>query len=101
MYAKVSKGEEPFFPSEQVNPTRFEKISASTCDSPSLLLPFSIVLIDPGRLELEADFSQELYETSIIRDNVSFFRAMLFPNSISHSNLKILFDVSSRVNLST
>lgn len=95
MYAKVSKGEEPFFPSEQVNPTRFEKISASTCDSPSLLLPFSIVLIDPGRLELEADFSQELYETSIIRDNVSFFRAMLlrvFPNSISHSNLKILLD---------
>ena len=66
-------------------PTRFEKISASTCDSPSLLLPSSIVLIDPGRLELEANFSQELYETSIIRDNVSFFRAMLlrvFFNSI-------------------
>lgn len=75
-------------------PTRFEKISASTCDSPSLLLPSSIVLIDPGRLELEANFSQELYETSIIRDNVSFFRAMLlrvFSNSISHSNSKILF----------
>lgn len=74
-------------------PTRFEKISASTCDSPSLLLPSSIVLIDPGRLELEANFSQELYETSIIRDNVSFFRAMLlrvFSKSISHSNSKIL-----------
>lgn len=42
---------------------------------------------------MEADFSQELYETSIIRDNVSFFRAMLlrvFSKSISHSNSKIL-----------